>query len=159
MILQLRRLFERTGDRQDLDLIISLEELGEMGGSVCFAAPIKLKGLVSNIAGMVSLDYTAEFAVTHLCDRCLDEFNRDYTMSFSHILVRDGDSQDGGDDVFCPGCNLDVNELVISDFLAELPTKVLCRDDCLGLCPECGKNLNSGECGCACGGVAAGEEI
>lgn len=159
MILQLRRLFERTGDRQDLDLIISLEELGEMSGSVSFAAPIRLKGLVSNIAGMVSLDYTADFAVHHLCDRCLDEFDRDYALGFSHILVRDEDSLDGGDDVFCPGCNLDVNELVISDLLAELPTKVLCREDCLGLCPECGKNLNSGECDCVCDGVDAGEEI
>lgn len=159
MILQLRRLFERAGDRQDLKLELSLEELGDLGGSVTFSRPVTLNGKISNIAGMVSLGYTADFAVHHLCDRCLDEFDCEYTFDFSHILVRDEESMNGDDDVFCPDCALNVNELVISDLLVELPTKVLCREDCMGLCPVCGKNLNKGECDCVCDDVTISEEI
>ena len=43
---------------------------------------------------------------------------------------------------------MDLDELVRADLLLELPTKVLCREDCKGLCPKCGKDLNFGPCDC-----------
>mgnify|MGYP001091754997 FL=1 len=43
---------------------------------------------------------------------------------------------------------LDLEELARTDILLELPTKVLCSEDCKGLCSQCGKNLNEGECSC-----------
>ena len=46
------------------------------------------------------------------------------------------------------GYSLDLDDLIMNDILLELPTKLLCRDDCMGLCPECGKNLNDGTCSC-----------
>ena len=39
-------------------------------------------------------------------------------------------------------------ELVNADILLELPTSVVCGEDCKGLCPICGHNLNEGDCGC-----------
>lgn len=148
MILQLKRIFERIGDQMNISAEIPLEELREMGTSIDCASPISLSGRISNLAGMVSLDYSLQATVRHLCDRCLDEFDREYSLDFSHILVRDEDSLNGDDDVFCDGLALDMNELAISDLLVNLPTKVLCREDCMGLCPVCGKNLNDGNCDC-----------
>ena len=147
MILQLKRLFERAGDQKDIGSEIPLEELGEFVGCGSFVTPISLSGKVQNIAGMVSLDYSAEVTVRRQCDRCLDEFDREYRFGFSHILSRD-ESSLNDESVFCPGGVLNMNELVISDLLVELPTKAVCRDDCKGLCPRCGKNLNHGSCGC-----------
>ena len=43
---------------------------------------------------------------------------------------------------------IDLDELVMSDLLLTLPMKHLCREDCKGLCAQCGKNLNEGDCGC-----------
>ena len=43
---------------------------------------------------------------------------------------------------------LDLTELVRQQILVSLPLRPLCRADCKGLCPECGKNLNEGPCGC-----------
>ena len=43
---------------------------------------------------------------------------------------------------------LDITDIVRESILAELPQKVLCKDDCRGLCPKCGKNLNQGQCDC-----------
>ncbi len=148
MILQLKRLFERIGDRQDLDCIIPLEELREYSGCKSIITPISLKGRIQNRAGMVSLDYSCKLTVRHLCDRCLDEFDREYRLEFEHILVKDESSVEDENAFLCPGGSLDLNELAVSDFLAEMPTKVLCREDCKGLCPVCGKNLNLGCCDC-----------
>lgn len=43
---------------------------------------------------------------------------------------------------------LDLSEVLRQDVLVALPMHVLCRTDCLGLCPTCGKNLNEGPCDC-----------
>lgn len=148
MILQLKRIFERIGDGIDICGEIPLEELRELGGCESFVTPVSLKGRAVNRAGMVSLDYTAGVTVRHLCDRCLDEFDREYSFGFSHILTR-SEAPEGDDDVYCEGGVLDMNELAISDLLVEFPTKVVCREDCKGLCPVCGCNLNREQCGCA----------
>ena len=139
MIWQIKRLFERVGDRQEIDCAIPLEELREARGCESIVTPISIKGRIINRGGMVSLDYTSAFTVRHLCD---------YSLQFEHILTREESPDDGDDVYYCPGCALDLNELAVSDLLVELPTKVLCRSDCRGLCPKCGRNLNLGDCGC-----------
>lgn len=47
------------------------------------------------------------------------------------------------------GGEVDVDDLVREQILLALPTRSLCREDCKGLCLECGANLNEGACGCA----------
>lgn len=148
MLLRLRQLFDREGEKKDLYLDIPLEELGIYSGFGTFITPISLRGSIVNRAGVVSLNYKAEFSIRHLCDRCLNEFDRGYCPEFSHILIR-GESLDEEEYVSCPDDTLDVNELAISDLLLYLPTKILCKEDCKGLCSVCGQDLNIGECGCA----------
>ncbi len=152
MIFQLKRLFERIGDRKELDIVVPLEELGNAnadGYSPSFNAPVSLKGVIINRAGMVSLSYTADYSLRLTCDRCLDEYVRDFCREFEHVLVLREDDVLSGDEAVCPSGELDITALAVSDMLAELPTRNLCRDGCKGLCPECGANLNRGECGCA----------
>ncbi|MCX4317609.1 MAG: DUF177 domain-containing protein, partial [Lachnospiraceae bacterium] len=49
---------------------------------------------------------------------------------------------------YLDGFHLDTDLLILGEILPSLPEKVLCREDCKGLCPMCGKNLNEGACGC-----------
>jgi uncharacterized protein len=44
---------------------------------------------------------------------------------------------------------IDLNELLREQFYLELPMKPLCGDECRGLCPQCGTNLNTATCSCA----------
>ena len=53
----------------------------------------------------------------------------------------------------------DAGELVREDIILSLPYRFLCREDCKGLCPVCGKNLNTGSCGCRSGKVDPRLEI
>ena len=54
------------------------------------------------------------------------------------------------------GDRLDLGEVVREQLFLSLPLKRLCREDCRGLCPTCGKNLNAGDCGCPPPGGARG---
>jgi len=147
VLLKLKQLFDRDGDKKDLYLDIPLEELGIYSGFGTFVTPISLRGKIENRAGVVTMQYNSLFTIRHLCDRCLNEFDREYSMDFEHILIRTV-CYDEDEYVQCPDDTLDVNELAISDLLLSLPSKILCKEDCKGLCPVCGKNLNTGDCGC-----------
>ncbi|MBP1573228.1 MAG: DUF177 domain-containing protein [Oscillospiraceae bacterium] len=144
MIIQLKQLFDIVGERKELDFVIPSEELSEYQ-QYEFVSGIAINGTIVNRAGVVTLSFSCSFTMNQFCDRCLCEFNREYAYDFEHILVRSSSSDDF---VECPDNTLDINELAISDLLLQLPTKILCKDDCKGLCFKCGADLNEGPCGC-----------
>lgn len=67
-------------------------------------------------------------------------------MNFEHILVHELAGEDEEEFIVCGDYTLDLDELVAMDILLELPTRILCREDCKGLCPKCGTNLNESTC-------------
>lgn len=154
LLLELKKVFEVTGQSLDIDGSLPVSELEEMQPYVTFAAPVIVKGSVKNRAGVVALDMTVTARLDQTCDRCLKAFEREYVRGFSHTLVTslanesDEDNSEFEDYVVCPDNKLDIGELALIDLMLEMPTKVLCKEDCKGLCPVCGKDLNEGECGC-----------
>lgn len=150
MILQLKQLFEIDGQTLDINESVSPAELQDTPLYEAFAAPVEISGRVRNRAGVVTLEYTVKILLHRTCDRCLEAFDREYAYDFSHTLTR---SLANGDDeyedyIVCPDNTLDMNELAVTDLLLELPTKILCKEDCAGLCIKCGRNLNDGACDC-----------
>ena len=154
MILELKKVFDVTGQSVGIDGSIPVSELEEMQPYTTFAAPVTVRGGVKNRAGVVALDMTVTARLDQTCDRCLKAFEREYVRDFSHTLVTalandsDEDDSEFEDYVVCPDNKLDIGELALTDLMLEMPTKVLCKEDCKGLCPVCGKDLNEGECGC-----------
>lgn len=150
MILQLKQIFEDRKRSLDVDVSISADELAGSDPYDRFAEPVRIKGGVTNRAGVVTLDMTVTAKLEHVCDRCLEEFQREYVYSFVHTLVTSLDNGDDEDEeyVVCPDNTLDIGELALTDLKLSMPTKILCKTDCKGLCPECGSNLNEGDCGC-----------
>lgn len=83
------------------------------------------------------------------CVRCLEdavvplEIHLDELFYYPPSTAPEGENRVGEDGI------IDLSPLVRELSLLALPIKVLCRPDCLGLCQECGANLNRGDCGCA----------
>lgn len=146
MVIQLRELFELIGERKVISYCIEVDELSGLKG-YCFFSPIAISGTICNRAGIVTIDYSVQFQMKHICDRCLCEFIREYNFSYSHILVS-STNRDNDEYIICKNNLLDLNELAISDLLLQLPTKILCKEDCKGLCMQCGCDLNNSECAC-----------
>lgn len=144
MIVMLKELFELTGESREINCNVPLEEL-EGISSYHFNGPVEVSGTVSNRAGIVTLSYDAKFVLDHTCDRCLKEFEQEYEYSFRHTLVRNCNT-DNDEYVVCEDNTLDLNELAVSDILLSLPTKILCKEDCKGLCYVCGIDLNESDC-------------
>ena len=149
MVLQLRELFQIEGMRFPIEYQIMPEELSGVHGYT-FDGPVTVKGMFRNRAGIVTLQYTVSCVLHVVCDRCLQELTREYSYDFSHTVVPSLQSEGDVYDTYLVAehDSIDMNQTAISDLLLMLPTKMLCREDCKGLCPDCGKNLNLGPCGC-----------
>ncbi|MEG2372051.1 MAG: DUF177 domain-containing protein, partial [Hydrogenoanaerobacterium sp.] len=63
-------------------------------------------------------------------------------------LVKQVNDDSNDDFIVVPSLKLDLDELALSDVILELPSKVLCKESCKGLCPICGVNLNEESCTC-----------
>lgn len=146
MGLDLRSVFETEGSKQEISEQLDEREY-ELFGTKPFVERISVRGEVANRAGVVTLSVQVSFPLRVACDRCLEEFTRQYDYTFTHILVRQ--LQDEWQDyILVEDGMLDLEELILSDILLELPTKLLCKEDCKGLCPHCGCNLNHQSCDC-----------
>ncbi len=147
MLLQLKDVFLSEGTRQRFDYSLPMSDF-EYNGDYPFKSPVEISAEASNRAGLVELKIKAVFDYTTRCDRCFEDLTKHMEQIFVHGLATSLIDDENDDYIETPDYTLELDEVVISDILLNLPSKMLCREDCRGLCPKCGKNLNNGDCGC-----------
>ena len=156
--------FRKAPDRDvqastDLDW----QQLDVPGGSVGFATPIHVEATVRNLGNHLLAAVVGTTVVRMHCDRCLDAYESPlrvvYTEPFQTQAQAMREPLDLGDDIERHGVDeetqrIDLDPSLRENLILALPTQRLCREDCLGLCPRCGANLNVGPCGCDAQAVA-----
>jgi Predicted metal-binding, possibly nucleic acid-binding protein len=148
MPLELNDIFVTPDSSIEVDECFEYDDLSAEGEQLV-VSPVRVRGQVRNTGGLVELGYTAEFRYSKPCDRCLTVSEKSAVYHFTHTLALSAENDDTDDIIVTAGYTLDLFSLVRDDILLELPVKHLCSDDCRGLCPTCGQNLNEGGCSCA----------
>ncbi len=117
---------------------------------VRFNKAVEAEGRVTNTAGILELDAVVSADMTVSCDRCTTEFVKLLTVPVRATLKADPEgAEEDYEDLFpLDGDGVDVSGVIETCFILQMDQKWLCREDCKGLCPTCGKNLNDGPCGC-----------
>ncbi len=147
MLIDLRQLFDNENERIELNCDFDLSE-EVLWGRCPFASPVHVVGEIANRTGIVTLSYTATYTLGADCDRCLEHFERQETHSFTHVLVLSLSGDDNDEFVVLEDATLNLTELVTSDLVLTIPVKLLCSEDCKGLCQTCGANRNHTACSC-----------
>ena len=102
--------------------------------------------LLAEISGVtVFLKGRGAFEAESLCSRCSEIATVKIDTPISMVLKPKGKSEDDVEDLalgFYQGKEFEVNPIVEEQLILSLPYKILCKDECLGLCPSCGENLN-----------------
>jgi len=147
MWLDLRKIMETPGASQPFEVTLDPEQL--TGGAITgFRHPPEARGEVVNTAGLLNLRGTLTAEMTCVCDRCGTVFDRKKVLSLDVPLAADVSDEQSPDVFAVEGDGVDVSEIAATCFILNTETKVLCREDCKGLCPNCGKDLNEGPCNC-----------
>ncbi|MBP3495700.1 MAG: DUF177 domain-containing protein [Clostridia bacterium] len=117
---------------------------------VSFTAPVMVKGVVTNNAGYMALALTAKIDYQSHCARCLEDISGTFILEFNRTVAVSGtlQNQDNDEYVIVKNGFLDIDREIVEYLMLEFPTKLLCKEECAGLCSKCGKNLNFGACDC-----------
>lgn len=147
MRIDLKDVFQSDGFEKRFETQVDLSKL-EIRGGFPLATPVMIEGQARNQNMVVNLQYRVRAAFVTFCDRCLDETLQEIDYSFSHILAASDTEDETGEMITVYDFRLDLEELAREDVLLQIPSKMLCSEDCAGLCPKCGQNLNHKRCGC-----------
>lgn len=146
MLLELKNIFLVENERMTLRTEVDLSDDAEL--TRAFPDPVMADITVENHAGLVEFSAEVQCCYRFDCDRCARTSDRTFAFHFRHMLVPVLSDDSGDDYIEAPDYKLDTDALLHDDILLSLPTKLLCQEDCRGLCPKCGKNLNEGSCQC-----------
>ncbi|WP_138158811.1 YceD family protein [Peptoniphilus catoniae] len=123
-------------DTEDLNLIL----------------PIKYKGTVYDIGDELLLDLSIVYKYKTQCDRCLKPIVKEEESELEayFLKTKQFDLADEADVQYFELENQEIllDDIIISQIITDRPLKNLCNENCLGLCPKCGKDLNEGPCEC-----------
>ena len=120
----------------------------EFGGQCPAQEPVEVDGTVRNSADVLELSLTVRTTLDAVCDRCGKAFLQDKTIPYTCLLAEELENEENDEIVLLEDGKVDVGDLARTAFILGMDTKTLCSEDCKGLCPRCGADLNLGPCSC-----------
>ena len=153
MVINLSEILSNQAKTEHHECEITMEDFVYSGNHY----PFSYKSLVVldlESAGKKKVRAVGSFTVRMIipCDRCLDDVEREFPITFDKVLDFSDSEEKEEDNLnevsFVEGSELDVDVLVYDELVMAMPMKVLCKPDCTGLCLMCGANRNTTECGC-----------
>ncbi len=143
---------------QDISLEIESQECDFPQDIGRFRSPIRMEAHLRKVQEEVTIEGRILTQIELVCSRCLKTFDYSCDDTFEVIYLPQPDEQELVDEIeleaadlsisYYQGETISLTELIREQLLLWLPVKPLCKDECAGLCPSCGQDLNEGSCHC-----------
>lgn len=152
MLIDLSELLSTEHKKQEFHVSIDMNEFKTSLGDYLFAGKEPLDIYIENTGKKELLINTSIHVSLYIpCDRCLEDVKNDFDIDVSKKLdigkpISELDDRD--EFSFISGSTLDSEKLVYNEILVNMPMKVLCSENCKGICNRCGANLNAQTCDC-----------
>ena len=118
-----------------------------------FPSPVEVRLRVEETGDLITADFHIHAVTRQVCDRCAIEFEMPLEVQHRMYFIPEGSGRMSDDEevkYFHPDRpELEIGGDVHDALLLAVPLKILCREECRGLCPHCGADLNLEECSCA----------
>ena len=120
---------------------------------VRFTTPLAVRGEITNTAGYMRMTLSLSIDYVAACARCLCDVPGSFSFDVEKTVVPEGllaNIKEGDEDDYAIIHDgfLDMDAELLELLELSFPSKLLCSEDCKGLCPKCGSNLNEGDCSC-----------
>lgn len=142
-----------TSEGRRLETEAELEMTAFDNGADCFAIVDKtsVHFVITHLeADKALVEADIQLTISAVCDRCLTEVPVKLDLHAEQTVYSPDwtSGEDVEDQAFLDGYELDVEAFVHDMIIGNWPVKILCREDCKGICPACGQNRNVRDCGC-----------
>jgi DUF177 domain-containing protein len=103
---------------------------------------------LTRLAGGLLFDLAFDVTIVGPCQRCLEDAREELAVSAREYQADDPEVEDEETTPYLVGERLDVDRWATDAAILALPLVIRCREDCAGLCPQCGADRNLVACGC-----------
>lgn len=121
----------------EIDKTVQMEAIGLTSEEIDLRSPITIKARVERVDDEVIAQTKVGADFGYMCSRCLEDFHQfqqhEYVFNFEVTPETE---------------YIDLGEEIRQEILLANPSRILCKDDCKGMCPGCGVNLNVEKCKC-----------
>jgi len=150
MKLDITKGIQKKGVDVPFDLADTWGEDHWNGDTIAYVRPVSFSGTYMLADETVIVRGVARAVIESPCARCLTATETSVEAEVEEAFIRDkGEEREADDDQYMySGHVLELDEAVRTALLLEMPSRVLCKEDCRGLCDQCGANLNINECSC-----------
>lgn len=132
---------------EDFDVEVSLDDDLVIDRGYHFLSPARVTGSFYYKGSILFLDARVTYTLSCVCDNCGEEIEREFSFDMSEEFVEEYASHDP-DDYLINQIAIDLDRPVCDNLLYNLPSRILCKENCQGLCDICGKNKNTYSCNC-----------
>lgn len=151
MIIDIKDIRHEIGASLEFEGKLEYEGLSFQHEELLFPEPLTIRGSIVNAAEVLVLNASVQGFVSLECGLCTERYPHYLNFSFEARLNRTAEPDDPDMFVY-QGDTVDLKDIVLEYLLLDLPIRRKCKEDCKGLCPVCGMNLNAGKCKCSYNG-------
>ncbi|MDD4601284.1 hypothetical protein SDC9_05926 [bioreactor metagenome] len=148
MKINIQQVKNHIGAKQNFRLCFSAADLFEKDEYAWINDPIVATGEVINEGLLLKVSGTIDLVATFLCDRCLEKHFISIAIPFFEKYQESGAENSSDEITLYQGEEITIHDLVRESLILAKPLKTVCSEDCHGLCPKCGTNLNISTCAC-----------
>ena len=153
MLIDLSEILSLEGKTQVVEAPVSMDSFQSKLGDFPVAEKEPLSLTITNTGKKVlKIEAKGRITVNIPCDKCLKDVPTEFDINFEQEIDMQASKEDRIKDLdeinYVTGCSLDVEQLVHNEILIHWPLRVLCKEDCRGIFPKCGKDWNEGSCDC-----------
>ena len=149
MLISVSELLKLENSEQQLSVMVDLQNVSFAPVPIQFSEPVLVEGKMKNAGGIIMLTALASGKYKTYCDRCGKEVEKAIQFDISENFVKTSAGlEDDPEAIVLQAQEFDLTDVLEKTAFAAFPTKHLCDEECKGLCPECGVNLNEKSCNC-----------
>jgi len=147
MKVQISDIISGKDRNKKIDYKFQIPQFDFEGDKIKSSGSCEVVGMISSDSDILILNAEIKVDLEMICSRCLDTFIYPIDIDIEERFTTNSKSLEDEaivvfDDV------LDITEIVETSIISTLPIKRVCKENCKGLCQECGCNLNSNTCSC-----------
>ena len=147
MIINFSDLLSKRNRKKQISLSFKLEPLEFEGEEIRAIEDVKVEGVATSNEDVIVVNASIKTKLQLTCSRCLDTFIYPIDIDIEERFTNNKELQDE-EIMFVDGDTLNITEIIENSIISTLPIKRLCKEDCKGLCSQCGANKNVENCSC-----------